>query len=236
MQHLIATALLLATTSTAAVAETVTYDYALDITATAYDATTGGIAANNTPTFNIVMDAFDTGLGSLNFAQITVNAQFSMYWEIEDSGSGASGTTRGSTTAAFGGTTIASVTRSFSLSCVASVFSSPTCPQSDRLTAKTVGTRTWSAASWDTAYGANNRLYGNLWATSNLSSGAYVRTSLDSNYIGNVFSSLDNAFWTATLTYDYTPSQVPLPAAGGLLLAGLGGMAAVRRRRTKTSG
>ncbi len=47
----------------------------------------------------------------------------------------------------------------------------------------------------------------------------------------NEFVTEEGEVNTASLYFDYSVSVVPLPAAGWLLLAGLGGLAAVGRRR-----
>ena len=45
----------------------------------------------------------------------------------------------------------------------------------------------------------------------------------------------NDEFKITGLSFDYTPAPVPLPAAGWMLIAGIGGLAAMRRRQTKTA-
>ncbi|GGE25889.1 VPLPA-CTERM protein sorting domain-containing protein [Gemmobacter megaterium] len=47
----------------------------------------------------------------------------------------------------------------------------------------------------------------------------------------NYFSNLGNALFEANFTAASNPAPIPLPAAGWMLIAGLGGLAALRRRR-----
>ncbi|WP_425099856.1 VPLPA-CTERM sorting domain-containing protein [Tropicibacter sp. S64] len=218
-------------TASAAQSETVTFDYSLNLTRTVVDVTPGSGTSSTSGLFPLALDAFDSGLGALNFARITVHVDYAMTWMLDDAGTGASGTSFASLTTGFDGFTIIANTQTVSVSCNASTFSPPTCPQSDTLDFHRTGTRTYSAAAWDTAYAASNMLTGQFSLSSTLTSGSRLSTMIDTAYDAPVFSGFNDGIWSAVLTYDYTPSQVPLPAAGGLLLAGLGGIAALRRRR-----
>lgn len=51
--------------------------------------------------------------------------------------------------------------------------------------------------------------------------------------VGAAFNNDD--FKISGISFDYTPAPVPLPAAGLMLMAGLGGLAVMRRRQTKTA-
>lgn len=64
----------------------------------------------------------------------------------------------------------------------------------------------------------------------NLRSGDSLSVELDFRQDLNI-----NAFFDPTVSVSYSVAAVPLPATGMMLLAGLGGMAALRRRKAPTA-
>lgn len=223
---------LLATAATQASAASYTantYTYEFDLTL--IDSTADDTPETASHQKSFALAAFDDTLGTLTGAQLTIMSGFAANWNLGENGGDAAGAYNSQMLTYMGGDILMGVGLDGTATCSSSAPIEDQCPFSNfNSISDTAPTLAFTAAEWMSKYSAAQSLVMDFQAITNLAAGSSGTSDL-------FFQSFDGGvpeetwLWGAQLVYSYETAAVPLPAAGWMLIAGLGGMAALRRRR-----